>query len=325
VKAPVFIVGSPRSGTTLLYHMLLSSGGFAVYRAETHVFNMIVPRFGSLDLLRTKQNLMDKWLQSHFFKLSGLQAKDIRSKILSECRNGGDFLRIVMESIAHNQGVDRWSEKTPAHLIHIPEIKKTIPDALFIHIIRDGRDVALSLDKLGWIDPFPWDRKHSLLVAGLYWEWVVRKGREYGRRVAPHYIEIRFEDLINEPHETLRKLSNFINHDLDFDQIQRVGIGSIKEPNTAFRSESRRSELNVVQRWKRHMSEGEIVIFESLVGDFLRDLGYHLITSDVKKRNNFFRLRSMRALYKSYYTARQWAKTKTPLSRFLVNIELLNE
>ena len=45
-RAPVFVVGSPRSGTTLLYHMLLSAGRFAIYRAETHVFNVLVPRFG---------------------------------------------------------------------------------------------------------------------------------------------------------------------------------------------------------------------------------------------------------------------------------------
>jgi len=116
MKAPVFVLGCGRSGTTLLSHMLLSSGGFAVYRAETHVFNMIVPRFGNLNLYKRRQKLMDKWLQSHYFRLSGLQAEDIKAKIMSDCKNGGDFLRIVMESIAHNQDVDLCNSEPKAVL-----------------------------------------------------------------------------------------------------------------------------------------------------------------------------------------------------------------
>src|SRR5258708_6188653 len=103
-KAPVFVVGCPRSGTTLLYDMLLSAGGFAVYLAESNVFNLLVPRFGDLSLLANRERLMDAWLQSQLFRASFLDAEKIRAKVLSDCRNGGDFLRIVMGEMSREQG-----------------------------------------------------------------------------------------------------------------------------------------------------------------------------------------------------------------------------
>src|SRR5207253_8385286 len=96
-KTPVFVVGCPRSGTTLLYHMLLSAGDFAVYRAESNVFNLLAPRFGNLRSVYQRESLMDAWLDSKLFRVSGLDAKEIRIKVIAECSSGGDFLRVVME------------------------------------------------------------------------------------------------------------------------------------------------------------------------------------------------------------------------------------
>src|SRR5256885_7667026 len=87
--APVFVLGCGRSGTTLLYHMLLSAGGFVVYRAESNAINLLEPRFGDLSLKRNKQRLMDAWLASKLFERSGLEAEAIRAKVIAECRNGG--------------------------------------------------------------------------------------------------------------------------------------------------------------------------------------------------------------------------------------------
>ncbi|MGB8989350.1 MAG: sulfotransferase, partial [Candidatus Sulfotelmatobacter sp.] len=99
-NAPVFVVGCPRSGTTLLYNMLLSSGDFAVYLAESNVFNLLAARFGNLGVRANRDRLVDAWLQSKLFRASFLDAGALRARILSECRNSGDFLRLVMEEIA---------------------------------------------------------------------------------------------------------------------------------------------------------------------------------------------------------------------------------
>ena len=145
-SAPVFVLGSPRSGTTLLYHMLLSAGDFAVYRAESEALHLLEPRFGDLSVERNKRRLMQAWLKTRLFAATGLDAAPLQERVMAECRNGGDFLRIVMEETARRQGVARWAECTPDHLLYLPRIKQTIPEALVIHIIRDGRDVALSME-----------------------------------------------------------------------------------------------------------------------------------------------------------------------------------
>jgi Sulfotransferase family len=313
-KAPVFVLGCPRSGTTVLYHMLLSAGDFAVYRAESNVFNLLVPRFRGMHSAADRQELLDTWLRSQLFRVSGLDAGEISTKIIAECRSGGDFLQIVMQEIARKQGVARWADCTPDHLLYMAEIKRQIPDALFIHIIRDGRDVALSYVKQGWSHPLPWDRHEALGVAGLYWEWAVRKGREQGRRLGAAYQEVRFEELNANPWETLSRLGRFIDHDLDYDRIQRAGIGSVSEPNSSFAGESE-GKFDPVARWKTKMLSEEIAAFEDLVGDFLQELAY-TPGSEIKRRTSLRTIR-LRTTYRAMFEAKQWMRGNTPLGRFV--------
>jgi hypothetical protein len=89
--APVFIIGCPRSGTTLLCRMLLAAGNFANYRAESDVFSVLRPAFGNLSSTRNLERLIDRWLRSRLFQVTGLNAKAIRERLISECRCEGDF------------------------------------------------------------------------------------------------------------------------------------------------------------------------------------------------------------------------------------------
>src|SRR5438270_2319026 len=238
-KAPVFVLGCPRSGTTLLYHMLLSAGNFVIYRAESQVFNLLEPRFGDLRVPRNKCKLLDAWRSSPLFAKSGLDAHQLDAEVITKCTNGGDFLRIMMEAMARQQGVERWADCTPDHLLYLDRIKETIPDALIVHIIRDGRDVALSLEKQGWIRPLPWDQGKELQAAALYWEWIVNTGRAHGRALGADYKEVRYEDLVDDPNATLAGLGEFIGQKLDYSEIERVGIGSVSQPNTSFGKDAR--------------------------------------------------------------------------------------
>src|SRR5437899_12537030 len=129
-NAPVFVLRCVRSVTTLLYHMLLSAGGFAVYRAESNAINLLEPRFGDLSTRRNKEKLMEAWLNSKLFRVSGLDAESIRAKVIAECKNGGDFLRIVMGEVARSQNVGRWADCKPVHPLFIPMIKENIQNVL---------------------------------------------------------------------------------------------------------------------------------------------------------------------------------------------------
>jgi LPS sulfotransferase NodH len=319
-KRPVFVLGSPRSGTTLLYHMILSAGNFAVYRTESNVFNLLGPRFGDLSVRRNREALMKVWLGSKLFTRSGLDARTIEKKVLEECRNTGDFLRIVMQEIANKQGVERWADCTPDHLLYLREIRKEMPEALVIHILRDGRDVALSLDKQRWIRPFPWDKSKSVLVSGLYWQWIVNRGREYGRTLGADYMEIHFEDLIQNPRPVLAQLGQFIDHDLDYDRIRKVGIGSVSDPNTSFQPESGGQDFNPVERWRKSLSANQLAACENLVGETLVSLGYKLGSTSMARHQ--LGDKAMRAAYESLYDAKLWLKQRTVLGKLLISDDL---
>jgi hypothetical protein len=293
--------------------MLLSAGGFAVYRAESNVFNLLVPRFGGMHSASDREDLLAVWLRSKLFRVSGLDAHEIRAKIMAECHSGGNFLRIVMQEIATHQGVRRWADCTPEHLLHMEEIKRQIPDALFLHIIRDGRDVALSYAQQGWSYPLPWDVNERVGVAGLYWDWLVNKGRQQGKRLGTDYQEVRFEELITNPQETLSRLGLFIDHNLDYEQIQRAAIGSVSEPNSSFTGEAGKT-FNPVARWKTKMSAEQIASFEELIGKSLRDLGYTPVSD---ARGTSLRASRMRATYFALFEAKQWMRVNTPIGRFV--------
>jgi len=312
-KAPVFVLGCPRSGTTVLYHMLLSAGGFAVYRAESNVFNLLVPRFGDLSSARNRHKLMECWLRSKLFRVSGLDAAEITAKIMAECRSGGDFLRIVMEDIARTQSAHRWAVYDPDAVLHLPAIKADIPEALFVHIIRDGRDIALSLKAMDGFRPFPWDRQSRGLVAtALYWAWMVGKGRYYGQRIPGDYFEVRYEELVTEPRRTLVSLSQFLDQDLDYDRIQHAGLGRLSESNSSFREES--SEVSPVNRWIEKLSKQQVATLEAAIGNSLQEFGYQLTTPEEGRRTGL-RQSALRVFYRGFLEAKLWLKIRTPLGR----------
>src|SRR5712691_2039976 len=82
-KAPVFVLGCGRSGTTLLYHMLLSSGNFAVYRTESNVINLLEPRFGDLSVARNRRRLLQAWYHSRLYTLSGLDKSELEARVMA--------------------------------------------------------------------------------------------------------------------------------------------------------------------------------------------------------------------------------------------------
>lgn len=320
-NAPVFVMGSPRSGTTLLYHMLLSAGDFAVYRTEAYVFNMLVPRFGNLSARKNREALLKVWLGSEKFRRSGLTPEEITARVHEGVRNGGDFLRVLMESICQKQGVRRWAECTPENVLYVHDIKRTIPEALLIHIVRDGRDVALSLEKMGWVRPLPIDRRRPVFVAGLFWGWLVDAGRRNGQAYPQDYLEVKYEDLIQQPRETLARIAQFIEHDLDYDRIQGAGVGSVSNPNTAFEAEAKQGAFQPVGRWKSSLSPGELTELEELIGKQLRAAGY----PTEKESPNHWRDAAWRILYRTIFHAKHFLKTRTFLGRWLVDTKLLSE
>jgi len=321
--SPVFVMGCHRSGTNLLYDMLLSSGGFAIYRGFLPIYKILIPRFGSVESRSNRDKILETWLRSKGFRRTGLDAEQLSARISSECRNGGDFIRVVMDSVASSQQARRWAVYDPDNVLHVERVKRDIPNALFVHIIRDGRDIALSLKKMGGFTPLPWDRSptNSLVATSLYWEWMVHRGRAHGRKFPADYIEIRYEDLITSPHETLGKLGRFIDHDLDYARIQHAGLGRLSETNSSFRGEGAKETINPLGRWRERMAPSDVAAIEATVGDCLQENGYELSLPAAERRRSL-RQSWMRGMYPAFLGSKLWLKLRTPVGR-LANMSAL--
>jgi hypothetical protein len=221
-----------------------------------------------------------------------------------------------MGAVAQSQQAQRWAMYDPDNVLHVERVKREIPNALFVHIIRDGRDIALSLKKMGGFTPLPWDRDQtgSLVATALYWEWMVHQGRAHGRKFPADYIEIHFEDLIGNPHETLDKLGGFLDHDLDYDRIQRAGLGRLSETNSSFREEGAKEKINPLGRWKERMAHADVAAIEATVGECLQENGYELSLPAAERRPSL-RHSWMRGIYPAFLGGKLWLKLHTPVGR----------
>jgi hypothetical protein len=219
-----------------------------------------------------------------------------------------------MEEICHKQGAHRWAEKTPHHALYITQIKRFFPDALVVHIIRDGRDTALSLANFGRIRPFPCEVGSSLLSFGVYWKWMVRKGRAAGEKIGRDYYELHYEDLVEKPRETLGRLGNFIDHELNYERILQVGVGSVSRPDSSFAPVVPAEGFKPAGRWKQRYSPKDLAMFEALAGDCLQDCGYSLASSALQ-RCRTLSVSALSSFYISQLECKHWLKIGTPLGR----------
>ena len=318
MKRPVFVVGCPRSGTTLLYSMLVAAGGFAFYRKETHLF-VVAHRFPQLVTDRARARFVEEFLAGYLGHVPGLDIEPIVRQAMAGCGTPADFLPRLMDGVARVQRVERWVEATPAHVLYLREIKRTVPDALIVHVIRDGRDCALSLDRQGWLPSCPWDS--SVAVAALYWEWMVRAGQASGRLFPQDYLEVRFEDLIDAPAETLRRVGLFIDHDLSHDRILKNPVHAMYVPNTSFGRNINGARFDPVGRWRTPDAAPLVRSCERVVGPFLKALGYG-VAKDTQDR---VRAPFTRAAYLNYFRLKHAAKAHTPIGRLVTSARVWAE
>jgi hypothetical protein len=319
MKPPVFVVGCPRSGTTLLYSMFMAAGGFAVYRKETHFYHL-APGFPRVLTERTRRRLKEQYMAGYLGKVPGLAVEHYLDRALDASRTYEEVLPRLMDAITRAQKMERWVEATPTHVLYMREIKRAIPNALFVHVIRDGRDCALSYDRQGWTSTLPSDRRHRVGIAALYWEFMVRAGRTFGRDHQRDCLEVRFEDLIEHPRETLSQVGGFLHHDLDYDRMVQNPIHCLKAPNTSFRH-SKDLKFAPVGRWRQKEVAPDVAMCEALVGRYLDELGYPRAGSD-RHQHVTSGAHLLRASYLGYFAAKRRLRAHTPLGRVLTNTRI---
>jgi len=273
------------------------------------IYDRLACAYGNFRTRRQRRRFLKMWLESENFMRTGLTADEISSRFEEECRSPADFQRLLMESMAEKQGATRWADSTPMNILFMREIKRAFPDAIFIHVVRDGRDVALSLSREKWIRPLFWSREDWITPAALFWEWVVEIGRRDGRALGKDYLEIHYEELVRDPQSCLDKVGSVIGHTFDYDRILTLGIGSVGRPNSAFRdTDGRQSKFRPLQRWKSLFDDEGLVKVEKQIGKGLMMYGYELRFPHLQ-RSSWERIE--RRCYRANFMGRNFLKTRT--------------
>jgi hypothetical protein len=268
---PFFIFGCPRSGTSLLSRMLGAHHNLAI-PDESHLYNGIYPlvaRYADLsqDAVRTR-------LVAEILKTEHIRAWTPRPSVVETLKGieRHDFHGIVdglLRTWAAKLGKARWGEKTPQHTLCWRPILAGFPHAQVIHLVRDGRDVALSYKK-AFFGP-----KHVYPLARRWELYLASAEAARGFLGESGYLQLRYEDLLANPEQELRRVCEFLGEAFDPDMLVYY-----KTPKTC--PYERRNAHNLAQpvmstnieKWRTDMTHRELRVFEALAGDTLARYGY---------------------------------------------------
>ena len=275
----VFVVGCPRSGTTLLNSMLMSDPSFAVYEAETLLLDVCGPRYGSLQRERNWQRFLKDWFRSKQFQRSGLTQGQFMQAAAAHRDNLARLLGAFMRAVADQQQVHRWADSTPSNVFHLRRIAAVFPAARVVHMIRDPRAVALSLSKLGWTGASSGDDHTALLRAAAKWRLSVTAGRRSQPLLKDRYLELRYEDLVRDTDATLGRLNRFLDSDITQSGMAARRHGALARANSAFGgSESNGGgtglRQDALERWRERLAPAQCALVEATAGSLLGDCGY---------------------------------------------------
>jgi hypothetical protein len=268
----LFIVGRGRSGTTLLQAMFDAHPEMAI-PPESHLIADMAARrkrYGSGARFSADRFLTD--LVPHLgFKNWGLSDMDV-AEVLRAARPSSlaDAIRVVYAAYARRHGKTRFGEKTPLNVLHIPMIARMFPEARFLHIIRDGRDVTLSY--------LSQEFGPSTVVESAYrWRQHVGRGRRDGRLLGPgRYREVRYEKVVEDPEAILRDLCGFAG--LGFDErmlrYQEHRERVLPQVLEGWHPGLELPPTKGLRDWRKDMSARQVALFEAVAGDLLAQLDY---------------------------------------------------
>jgi len=272
---PVFIIGSARSGTTLLARVLFSHPDFFPYRAESLVMNVCKFKYGDIFNSNKKKTLfLNDWFRARQFLRSGLT----RNEFISILENSSTFEELLikfLEKMTVKNDKRFIVDSTPSNAKFISKLNKESESAIYLAITRDGRDVAISLNKLGWTNPpYPFrseeDRLHYAVT-----QWVVTQKIIQRAQKRYNIIPIRYEDLVTNPEDCIKTVAEALgvsSHDFD------LGVINDKtDANSAFGKLSDEGRDPPSNRWKR-MDKGTSVRIAYGANRTLRQYGYEIET-----------------------------------------------
>ena len=277
----VFIVGCPRSGTTLLRRMV-----------DAHPQIAIIPEIGWLaSRYELRQGLTDAGMLTTAFleslpKKGGfgrytplpIPRQEIESRLASTPLSYADFIRWLFDRYGQDRGKAFVGNKTVDHVLSIGTLHSLWPQAKFVHLIRDGRDVCLSV--LAWrrapklASRFTTWNEEPVTTAALWWEWHVRRGREAGKSLGPAlYYEMRYESFVQQPAEECAALAAFLGVPYDEAMVRFHERREDRKPGP----DAKHAWLPAtpgLRDWRTQMPADQVQRFEAATHDLLDELVY---------------------------------------------------
>jgi LPS sulfotransferase NodH len=271
---PFFVVGVDRSGTTLLSLMLdahsriaipYESNFFVRYYQQKELFEDLKDRNDRLALV--KSILSTPYVKKWDWKITPEEVID-----LDKCSNLQNTISQIYQAYADSFGKDIWGEKSPLYTEHIYLLNDLFPSARYIHIIRDGRDVALSIMQRWW-------GPNDFANAIRYWNRTIICARKMLKMLPKErYIEVRFEDLVSNPANEIKKITDFIG--VDFEEKMVSGYTKTAQQKVGERIHQHHVHLtkppssSQAYKWKKTLKPVDQAIAYQIAGDTLVELGY---------------------------------------------------
>jgi hypothetical protein len=275
-----FIVGMGRSGTTLLRLMIDSHPAIAIPPETQFIstLNLACDREEFITQLTTYRRWPDFHLDADVFAEAVRQFPDF------SLTKG---LRAFYQSYANRFNKPRWGDKTPIYAEHMQSIAELLPEAHFVHIIRDGRDSALSYRGL-WFGPGSDFATHAEM-----WRRRILVARKQAADGDLRYIEVRYEALVTRPEDELRQICAFINVGfsplmLEYHTRAKARIDELeaRRAEGALPALSKDQHAGIFSRtfsppdpgriglWRKEMTRSEQDGYAAVAGDLLAELGY---------------------------------------------------
>jgi len=275
----VFVVGCPRSGTTLLQRMLDAHPQLAVAN-DTHFITRAAKKVLRDDPFPPlTAELVEQVGAYRRFHRMGLDAGEVRAAA-ADSRSYAGFVRRLYSIRGEKTGKRLSGEKTPDYCRQMTVLHGLFPSTRFVHIIRDGRDTALSA--LNWATPGKGPGRWSLWAddplacCALWWRWQVGTGlRQAGLLPRDRYHELRYEALVADPEGTLRPLADFLDIPWTSKMLRFHEGRTRRKPGLSAKS-AWLPATSGLRDWRRDMREEDVAVFEALAGDLLAELGYGL-------------------------------------------------
>lgn len=278
LESPIFVVGCPRSGTSLLSKILDNHPKIGI-PFESHIYPKLYDWkncYGDMSKNKNKERLVRDILSLETIRHWSETPK--KSEIISRFRRE-DFhgaFQATMEAWLTSKKKTRWGEKTPHNVFFWEDITEGFPDSKFIHILRDGRDVALSWKKVRF------GPEHFYPLAES-WKKYIEKVEDLKFSVDSNRIhEVKYEDILVNPGETISTICSFLGEKF-YPRMMSFYKKPKKYPTDKRNEENLSRPLlkDNMDKWKTQSTPRNLRVFECVAGETLEKYGYELSQQEI--------------------------------------------